>query len=50
VTATDAAPTTLQGAGGLGVSAYLAGSATAPVRLNVDDLWAGAAGTVPVAR
>jgi PKD repeat protein len=47
VSATDVPPAALQVAGGIGVSAYLAGSATAPLRLNVDDLWAGAAGTAP---
>jgi PKD repeat protein len=38
----------LRTAGGIGVSAYLSGSATSvPVRVNVDNLWAGAAGTRP---
>jgi hypothetical protein len=51
ISAVDTAPTAaLQVAGGIGVSVYLAGSATAPVRVSVDDLWAGAAGTAPPAR
>ncbi|SDF27016.1 PKD repeat-containing protein [Blastococcus aurantiacus] len=51
LSATDTgANAALQGAGGIGVSVYVAGSATAPVRVNVDDLWAGAAGTAPIAR
>ena len=50
VSATDAATPALSAAGGIGVSAYLAGSATAPVRLNLDNVWAGVAGTAPPAR
>ncbi|MCZ2804097.1 PKD domain-containing protein [Modestobacter sp. VKM Ac-2983] len=40
----------LQAAGGVGVSTYVSGSATAvPVRMRVDDFWAGPAGTAPAA-
>jgi PKD repeat protein len=47
VTATDASPE-LQRAGGVGVTTYVSGSATvAPVRVDVDDVWAGATGTTP---
>jgi hypothetical protein len=45
VTATDSTAA-LQIAGGVGVDTYVSGSATAvPVRLTVDDFWAGSAGT-----
>jgi hypothetical protein len=44
VSATDTTAD-LQRAGGVGVDSYVSGSATAvPVRLTVDDFWAGAAG------
>jgi PKD repeat protein len=47
VSATDTTAS-LQGAGGIGVTAYVSGSATVvPVRVNVDDLWAGPAGSKP---
>ncbi|TFV53000.1 PKD domain-containing protein [Blastococcus sp. TF02A_35] len=39
----------LQGPGGVGVAAFLSGSATAPMEMRVDDLWAGPAGTAPKA-
>jgi hypothetical protein len=35
----------LQGPGAVGVSTYLAGSATRPSRLDVDGLWVGPSGT-----
>jgi hypothetical protein len=45
VTATDTTAA-LQAAGGLGLSTYVSGSATAvPVVLTVDDVWAGPAGS-----
>jgi PKD repeat protein len=45
VTGTDTTAA-LQRTGGVGVDTYVSGSATAvPVRLTVDDFWAGAAGT-----
>jgi PKD repeat protein len=45
VTDTTAA---LQAAGGVGVAAFLSGTATsAPVTVRVDDMWAGATGTRP---
>jgi hypothetical protein len=51
LTATDTGSVpALQVVGGIGVQVYLAGSATAPVRVNVDNLWAGAAGTAPLAQ
>ncbi|SNR41381.1 PKD domain-containing protein [Blastococcus mobilis] len=37
----------LQGPGGVGVAAFLSGSATKPLRVDVDDLWAGPSGTAP---
>ena len=47
VSTTDATAE-LQRAGGVGVRAYVSGSATVvPVRAEVDDLWAGAAGLTP---
>jgi PKD repeat protein len=47
VTTTDAT-VELQRAGGIGVRAYVSASAvTVPVRTEVDDLWAGAAGLTP---
>jgi PKD repeat protein len=49
VSATDATAA-LQAPGGVGITAYVSGSATAvPVRVDVDDLWAGTAGTAPTA-
>ncbi len=50
VTATDATAG-LQRPGALGVVTYVSGSATnTPVRISVDDLWAGPAGTAPQPR
>ena len=47
VQATDATAA-LQGPGGVGVTAYLSGSATAvPVRVDLGSFWAGPAGTAP---
>ncbi|SEL20596.1 PKD domain-containing protein [Blastococcus sp. DSM 46786] len=46
VTASDSTAA-LQGPGGVGVAAFLSGSATTPLRVSVDDLWAGPAGTTP---
>jgi PKD repeat protein len=47
VSATDTTAS-LQSPGSVGVTAYISGSATSvPVRVNVDDLWAGPAGTAP---
>ena len=47
VTSSDSAPE-LQGPGGIGLDAYVSGSSTAvPVIVDVDDLWAGPAGTKP---
>ena len=49
VTATDSTEQ-LRGAGGVGVTAYVSGSATAvPVRVDVDGFWAGVAGSAPPA-
>jgi PKD repeat protein len=36
-------------AGGVGLSVYLSGSATTAVRMDVDDLWVGPAGSAPPA-
>ncbi|SHN88670.1 hypothetical protein SAMN05660350_04656, partial [Geodermatophilus obscurus] len=35
--------------GGIGVAGFLSGTATAPVTVRVDDVWAGPAGTTPAA-
>ncbi|SHN70779.1 FOG: PKD repeat, partial [Geodermatophilus obscurus] len=43
-TTTDSTPA-LQGPGGIGVAGFLSGTATAPVTVRVDDVWAGPAGT-----
>lgn len=49
VSATDTTAA-LQSPGGVGITAYVSGSATAvPVQVDVDDLWAGPAGTAPAA-
>jgi PKD repeat protein len=45
ITRTDSTAV-LQAAGAVGVSTYLAGSATRPSRVDVDDLWAAPAGGV----
>jgi hypothetical protein len=48
VVATDTTEV-LRAAGRIGLATYVSGAATGIMRVNVDDLWAGAAGSAPPA-